>query len=54
MACTEWNEVERSLADPKVNLAMRARCEEQEHQWENCCSVMFQLYKQCKWCGEKR
>jgi len=32
--------------------AMRDRCELQGHEWENCCSAMFQVYTACKWCGE--
>ena len=38
----------------KVKELMRQRCDEQGHQWENCCSSMFQIYQKCKWCGEKR
>lgn len=34
--------------------AMRDRCDEQDHEWENCCSAVFQIYQRCKWCGETR
>jgi hypothetical protein len=37
-----------------VREAMRERCEEQGHDWENCCSATFQLYQACKWCGETK
>ncbi len=37
-----------------VRQAMQARCNEQGHEWENCCSVMFEIYKKCKWCGETK
>jgi len=30
------------------------RCQEQDHAWENCCSIWFEIYQRCKWCGEKR
>src|SRR5689334_2587127 len=33
--------------------AMRDRCQEQGHQWENCCSFTFRVYMRCKWCGEE-
>ncbi len=33
---------------------MRMRCEEEGHSWDNCCSVLFQIYQKCRWCGEKR
>lgn len=54
MTRDEWKELEAVLCDPKVILAMRGRCEEQGHQWENCCSITFRIYEQCKWCGAKR
>jgi hypothetical protein len=46
--------IRESLNDSKVQEAMRARCEEDGHHWENCCSVFFQVYMRCKWCGERR
>ncbi len=33
---------------------MKKRCEEQGHYWENCCSVLFEIYQRCKWCGATR
>ncbi len=39
---------------PKVLEAMAYRCEEQGHDYENCCSVTFRVYQRCKWCGENR
>lgn len=34
--------------------AMKDRCYEQGHDYENCCSVMFRIYMKCKWCGEEK
>jgi hypothetical protein len=42
------------LLNVDVIEAMRERCEEQGHDFENCCSAFFQVYQECKWCGEKR
>lgn len=42
------------LQEPKVKEAMRERCEEQSHDYENCCSVTLRIYMRCKWCGEER
>lgn len=41
-------------ADQAIMEAMRLRCEETEHDWENACSAFFQVYQVCKWCGETR
>ncbi len=38
----------------KEREAMKKRCEDQGHEWENCCSAWFEIYQQCKWCGEKK
>jgi hypothetical protein len=54
MTREDWQYYEKIQNDEKVLFAMRARCEEQGHELENCCSVMFQIYQRCKWCGEKR
>jgi hypothetical protein len=35
-----------------VNRLMRARCLAQGHEFEQCISAMFQLYYECKWCGQ--
>lgn len=42
------------LLQPEVKEAMLERCDEQGHDYENCCSVFLQVYQRCKWCGEKR
>ncbi len=42
------------MADGEGQDEMRERCEEQGHDWENCCSVILQVYQRCKWCGEIR
>ena len=31
--------------------ATQKRCESQGHEWENCCSILFEVYQRCKWCG---
>jgi hypothetical protein len=41
-------------ASEETREAMRDRCHEQGHDWENCCSSMFRIYMRCKWCGEER
>lgn len=33
-----------------VRLAMLLRCEEQGHDYENCCSTFLRIYQKCKWC----
>lgn len=43
-----------SKASDETLEAMRDRCHEQGHEWENCCSAFFQVYQRCKWCGDKR
>ena len=40
--------------DPKVREGMELRCEEEGHDFENCCSALFQVYQQCRWCGATR
>jgi len=50
----DWKAYEKISGTPDVLLAMKCRCEEQGHEFENCCSVMLQLYQECKWCGERR
>lgn len=51
MTRDEWAEYEKVRYTADVELAMSARCEEQGHDWENCASIMLQLYQRCKWCG---
>lgn len=40
------------LQQPEVAEAMKERCEEQGHDYENCLTAMFQYHQRCKWCGE--
>lgn len=54
MTRDDWKEYERVANEPMVIKAMQARCEEQGHEFENCCSMTFRLYQSCKWCGEER
>ncbi len=54
MTREEWSEFEDIKRNGDVLLSMRARCEEQGHEWENCCSIAFQIYMACKWCDERR
>lgn len=37
-----------------VQELMAERCIEQGHEYENCCSIMLQVYQQCKWCNRRR
>ena len=39
---------------PDVQEAMRYRCEEEHHDYENCCSAFLHVYQECKWCGARR
>ena len=41
------------LHQPAVKEAMRIRCQEQGHSWQNACSPTFQVYKVCDWCGKR-
>lgn len=43
-----------SKASEETLDAMRDRCHEQGHDYENCMSVTFRVYQSCKWCGESR
>jgi hypothetical protein len=54
MTRDDWKAYEQIQYKPDVKLAQQARCEEQGHDWENCCSVLFQIYQACKWCGATR
>ena len=54
MTRDDWQRYEYIRHKDDVVLAMRARCEEEGHDFENCCGVMFQIFQQCKWCGETR
>lgn len=53
MTRDEWKRFDEALWSKDGQLAMRGRCEEQGHDWENCCSMTFRIYQQCKWCGEQ-
>ena len=46
-------EYEALMNDSKVLEAMAYRCDEQDHQYENCCSITFRIYMRCKWCGKE-
>lgn len=39
---------------PEVREAMRLRCEETNHDYEGAMSLTFQIWHECKWCGERR
>lgn len=43
-----------ALNKPDARRAMELRCEEAGHEFENCLSWNFQVYQECKWCGERR
>lgn len=47
-------EYEAVLSKHDAVRAMRLRCDEAGHDWENCCSWDFRVYQECKWCGERR
>jgi len=51
MTREEWKEFERIRGASDIRLIMKARCEEQGHERENCASITFQIYMACKWCG---
>jgi hypothetical protein len=45
----------RELLDrPEVREAMRIRCEQDGHSWQDACSPLLQIYKVCDWCGARR
>ena len=54
MTRDEWEQYERVANRADVRLAMRARCEEQGHEFEGAADAMFRIYQRCKWCGERR
>jgi len=57
MTREEWASFEKVQNEPNVQLAMRARCEEQGHEFEGGMTFgaghVF-IYQICKWCGERR
>lgn len=40
-------------ASAETLAAMQDRCHEQGHDFQNCCSLLFRVYRKCKWCGEE-
>lgn len=40
------------MSEPVSEQALR--CDRQGHEWENCCSIFFEIYQRCKWCGAIR
>jgi hypothetical protein len=61
MTRDEWAQFDRIKNNTDVEFAMRARCEEQGHDWENGAgfrlsggSVVLGVYMTCKWCGTRR
>ena len=42
------------LARADVREAMRIRCDESNHEYENGCTAFLQVVKICKWCGDRR
>lgn len=46
-------EYEALMSKEPVREAMKFRCEESGHDYENCCSWNFQIYQECKWCGKR-
>jgi len=47
-------EYEALMRKPDVQEAMRYRCEEQGHEMVGAMSMTFQVWQECKWCGERR
>ena len=47
-------QIKQALRSPTVQDAMRFRCEETSHDWENGLTVMFQVIQVCKWCQSRR
>lgn len=47
----EYNEL---MSKEPVRHAMSLRCDEAGHDFENCMSLTFQVYQECKWCGDRR
>jgi len=57
MTRDEWDHFEKIEHNPDVQFAMRARCEEQGHDWEP--GMVFgagfvRSFMQCKWCRERK
>lgn len=54
MTRDDWARYEKIRHKPEVVEAMRARCEEQGHEYEMGVSILMQVSHVCKWCGERR
>ena len=55
MTRDEWAAFERIQNKPDVQIAMRARCEEQGHDWEGGADLMpLRIFQICKWCGVRQ
>ncbi len=54
MTREEWANYEKIARLPDVRTAMRARCEEQGHEFEFCFSALWDRFDQCKWCGDRK
>lgn len=56
MTRDEWEYVERVLYKHDVQIAMRARCEEQGHQFDNGADFfpVPKVFSICRWCGDRK
>jgi len=54
MTREEWKQFEDIRWERNVVLAMRARCEEQGHEYEPGISLLYQRSDICKWCGDRK
>lgn len=56
MTREEWKEVEAVLRKSDVQVAMRGRCEEQGHQFDNGADFfpLPRVFMICRWCGERK
>jgi hypothetical protein len=50
----EADRLDELLSKPDVRQAMKHRCEQQGHDWKNCCSLTLRVYQQCAWCEATR
>lgn len=41
-------------ASDETREAMRDRCYEQGHDWQNVMDIWMHAFQECKWCGETR
>lgn len=56
MTREDWARFERIENDHDVQFVMRARCEEQGHEWENGADLypLPRVFLICKWCRERK